>query len=55
MAVGRLKIYTESELVAMVTVKWLSDTVLQKYSLNLLNKINFLYVVKHSLKIGAWS
>jgi len=42
MAVAGLKIYTEAEPVAMVTVKWLSETVLQKYDLNLLNKINFL-------------
>jgi len=53
MAVARLKIYTEAEPVAMVTVQGLSQTELQKYNLNLPNKINILYVVKHSLKIGA--
>jgi hypothetical protein len=37
----------------MVTVEGLSDTAFQKYNLNPLNKINFLCVVKHSLKIGA--
>ena len=49
MAVAGIKIYTEAEPVAMVTVKGLSETVFQKYNLNLLNKISCLYAVKQSL------
>jgi hypothetical protein len=44
----QLQDFSEAEPVAMVTVRGLSETELQKYSLNLLNKINCLYFVKQS-------